>query len=595
MVPRLWLLSQNVLCRVFEGLTYPQIIEQILKDYKIDYEFDLKADGKPVRELCIQYNESDFNFINRLMEEEGVYYFFMHDDSNHKLVITDRSETFESVFQEPLEYIGPNETGVRASGIYEITVRSQVVPSEAAVDDYNFKTPQNDLLARAQNMNVGGTIFHYPGNYWDFSQKDGEYIARIRLERDQKDAVILSGKSNLPFLSQGYYFSLKDHPRGDLNGTPWVFEKVSHFAELEENLTELSSRTFGKKRSIIYQNTFAAFHKKINYRPLFQTPRPKISTQTAVVIGKQDEEIWTDEYGRIHVQFHWENDRKYEEKTSCWVRVASLWTGDQWGIRFTPRIGQEVVVQFLESNPDHPLITGCVYNQDNMPPYLPDSPTVSTIKTNSSPGGEGYNEIRFEDKKEEEQLFIHAQRDMDTLVEANQTITLVEGNRSLTLQAGDESISLEAGNRTTTVKGGDELHQNEQNYTHEVSQNDIKKVGGDLNEEVGGNYSQKIDGNYTQEISGNAEVKVTGNYTLEVQGNLDIKVLGTLNVSATGGCSVMSSANLDMSAGASFSITGTAGVTVSSNAMLSLTGNASAQLTGSGMCQITGGVVMINS
>lgn len=603
LVPDVWLLTQTVLCRVFEGQTYPQIIEKILKDYKIDAKYDLTAEGKPARELCIQYNESDFDFINRLMEEEGVYYFFVHENKAHKLVITDRPESFESASSEALDYVGPHETGVRASGIYDLSVRSQVVPSEAAVDDYNFQTPRNDLLAQAKNQQVGGMIFQYPGNYWNFTQKDGEGIARLRLERDQKDALVLYGKSNLPVLSQGHSFSLVDHPRADLNNRPWVLERISHYAELENNLTELPSRELGKKRPIVYQNSFSGFDKKTPYRPPFYTPRPKISTQTAVVIGKKDEEIWTDEYGRIHIEFHWENEQKQEDQSSCWVRVASLWTGDQWGIRFTPRVGQEVVVQFLESNPDNPLVTGCVYNDANLPPYLPDQPTVSTIKTNSSPGGEGYNELRFEDKKEEEQIFIHAQRDMDTVVEANQTVTLVEGNRTLTLQAGDELISLEAGNRTTMVKGGDELHQNEQNYTHEVTGNDVKKVEGDLTEAVSGNYAQKVggdlaeevSGNYTQKIGGDLTQDVSGNYKLNVTGNLEISVTGSLKISATGGLTVDSSANVDVSAMANMTLMGTAGVTISSNAMLSMTGSAAAELTGAGMCKITGGVVMINS
>ncbi len=596
-VPDLWFLTQNVLCRVFEALTYQQIIEEVLKEHKIKVKFDLTPEGKPVRELCIQYNESDFHFINRLMEEEGVYYFFIHEKGAHTLVITDRGESFERVSEEALEYIGPHDTDTQNLGVLEIYLKSESVPSETAVDDFNFKTPRNDLLAQARGGGQGGMIFHYPGNYWQYSQRDGEHIAKLRLEKEQKDAVKLEGKSNVHSLSQGHFFTLIEHPRADLSHAPWVVEKVRHFAELQENLKELQGTDIFKKRPVLYQNTFVAFSRKINYRPPFKTSRPKISTQTAIVIGKRDEEIWTDEYGRIHVRFHWDNNRDYEDSISCWVRVATPWSGNQWGIRFTPRIGQEVVVQFLESNPDHPLVTGCVYNEENLPPYLPDHPTVSTIKTNSSPSGndvnEGYNEIRFEDKKEEEQVFIHAQRNMDTLVEANQTVTLNEGDRTLTLHAGDEVISLEAGNRTTTVKGGDELHENEQNYTHVIDQNDTKKVGGNLTEEVSGNYAQKIDGNLVQEINGNAAVTVAGDYALQVQGNLNLVVTGTVSLTAAG-ISLTSSANVDMIAGAAATLTGKSGVTVTSGAALSLSGSASAQLSGSGVCQVTGGTVIIN-
>jgi type VI secretion system secreted protein VgrG len=604
-VPLLWFLKKNAYCRVFEALTYQQIIEQILGDYKIKFQYAVSTEGKFIRDLTIQYNESDFNFVNRLLEEEGVYYFFKHEQGKHTMIITDQSDEFISGSHEALNFIGPGVTTDHVTGVTDISLVSQVVPSSAAVDDYNFMTPDNDLIAQSKaEDSQGGTVYHYPGKYWDFTQKDGEAIAKIRLEKEQVQKIKLRAQTSLPQISQGYWYEFQNHPRTDLNKLPWVVESVKHHAELKASFHDLAPHERWKPQPISYQNHFFAFDKKFNYRPALKTQKPKISTQTAVVIGKENEEIWTDEYGRIHVKFHWDARGDYEDQTSCWVRVMMPWSGNDWGIRFTPRIGQEVVVQFLESDPDHPIVTGCVYNDDNRPPYLPDSPTVSTIKTNSSPGGEGYNEIRFEDKKEEEQLFIHAQRDMDTLVEANQTVTLTEGDRTVTLHAGnytrtlekgDETISLEEGNRLVSIKGGDETHENEQNFTHTIKQNDTRKVEGDQSEDVTGNVTQKIEGNYSQEITGNAAIKVGGNYQLQVTGDIEITATGAIKVTTTAGYTLMSSANVEVTAGAQIMMTGSAGVAVTSDAVLSLTGNATAQLTGTGMCEIVGGMVMINS
>ena len=595
-VPLLWFAKKNALCRVFEAMTYQQIIEQILDEYKIRYEYNVLTSGKLIRDLTIQYNESDFTFINRLFEQEGVYYFFKHEEGKHTLIITDQADEFIPGANAPLNFIGPGVTADNVTGVTEISMVSQVVPTATAVDDYNFMTPENDLIAQAKAEDgYGGEVYHYPGKYWDFAQKDGEHIAKIRLEKEQVQKLKLQVQSSLPFISQGFWFEFKDHPRTDINNKPWVVEQVKHHAELKENFHDLGPNDRWKPQPISYQNAFIAFDKKNIYRPALKTKKPKISTQTAVVIGKENEEIWTDEFGRIHVRFHWDGRSDYDDQTSCWVRVMMPWSGNDWGIRFTPRIGQEVVVQFLESDPDHPLVTGCVYNDDNRPPYLPDSPTVSTIKTNTSPGGEGYNEIRFEDKKEEEQVFIHAQRNMDTLVEANQTVTLTEGNRTLTLHQGDETISLEAGNRLVTIRGGDETHENEQNYTHTIKQNDTRKVEGSQSKEVTGDVSQKIDGNFSQEIGGDAVVKVGGNYQLQVTGDIEITATGSIKVTGTAGYTLMSSANVEVTAGAQITMSGSAGVTIASDAVLSLTGNATAQLTGTGMCQITGGMVMINS
>jgi type VI secretion system secreted protein VgrG len=340
-----------------------------------------------------------------------------------------------------------------------------------AHDDFNFETPNTDLKVESKSDTPKFRVYEYPGG---FMKKDsGEKRANLRLDAFEQPQKIIRGDGFVRAFCAGHKFELKDHYRADVNKT-YVLQSVSHAATQET-----------------YTNSFTAFPADVQFRPPRVTPKPTISgTQTAIVVGKAGEEIWTDKYGRVKVQFHWDQLGKSDENSSCWIRVDYGWAGKQWGGIFLPRIGQEVIVSYLEGDPDQPLVTGAVYNSDQVVPYtLPDEQTKSTVKTNSSKGGGGFNEIRFEDKKGSEELYFHAQKDHNVVVENDRTKKVLH----------DE---------TNTIKGTRDLT-------------------------ITGNETHTNDANFSQKVAGNYELKVTGNLTIEATGTITIKSAAT-TVESTG-------------------------------------------------------------
>jgi type VI secretion system secreted protein VgrG len=309
-----------------------------------------------------------------------------------------------------------------------------------------------------------------------------------------------------------------------------------------------------------YSNSFDAFPATATYRPPLATPRPHISgSQTALVVGKSGEEIWTDQYGRIKVKFSWDQSTPKDETSSCWVRVSTPWAGKQWGSIQIPRIGQEVVVSFLEGNPDRPLITGSVYNASETVPYtLPDNQTRSTFKSNSSKGGNGFNEICFEDKAGSEEIFIQAQKDMNVVVLNDSTATITK----------DETITVK-GKRTMTVTG-DEAHTNQANFSSTITKDETVTVKGKRTMTVTGNEAHTNQADFSSTVSGNFSLKVSGNLTIEASGSVSIKA----------GTTFTNKAGTDM--------TNDAGTTLTNKAAASQT------VDGGGMLTVKGGMVKIN-
>jgi type VI secretion system secreted protein VgrG len=367
----------------------------------------------------------------------------------------------------------------------------------------------------------------------------------------------------------GYKFSLTEHDRTDLNST-YVLQWVSLSATQEH-----------------YANSFTAFPATAVFRPCCMTPKPRITgAQTAIVVGKSGEEIWTDTYGRIKVQFHWDQEGTNDENSSCWVRVAQTWAGQGWGSLFIPRIGQEVVVSFLNGDPDCPLVTGAVYNAQQTVPYtLPDEQTRSTIKSNSSKGGGGFNELRFEDKKDAEEIFLHAQKDLTVTVQhdcttevLNDATTTIKQNRSVTIQEANDTLVVEKGNRTLQVQTGHE--------THEVQGTRSVTVTGDETHTNQASLTYKVTGDCTWTITGNLTIDVQGNVTMQAGGSLTNKAGGSLTNDAGG--------SLTNKAGAS--LTNDAGASLTNKAAISLTssGGASQSIGASGMVVIGSALVKID-
>ena len=508
--PWLWLLTKTADCRIFQNKSAPDIIEAIFSDLGFtDFRNNLK-NSYDKREYCVQYNETAFNFVSRLMEEEGIFYYFEHSAAKHTLVLgddADAHQTCPGLEATPVSFRQSLVDHTQDLAITRCLVEEQVVTGSFAHDDFNFETPNMDLKVESQSDAPKFRVYEYPGG---FLKKDaGEKRANMRLDSLEQPKKIIRGDGFVRAFVAGHKFELKDHYRADVN-QKYVLQSVSH-AGTQEN----------------YTNSFTAFPADVPYRPPRFTAKPRISgTQTAIVVGKAGEEIWTDKYGRVKVQFHWDQLGKNDENSSCWIRVDYGWAGKQWGGIFLPRIGQEVIVSYLEGDPDCPLITGAVYNSEQVVPYtLPDEQTKSTVKTNSSKGGNGFNEIRFEDKKDSEEIYFHAQKDQNIVVEHDRTKKVlnnetneIKQDRSTTIQEGNDTYVVSKGNRTFKVETGNETY-------------DVK---GKRDLTVTGNETHTNKANFTQTISGNYELKVTGNLTIDVTGAVTIKSSAGMNLESTG-------------------------------------------------------------
>ncbi len=462
LVPSLWFLSLGWNCKIFQNLTVPQIVEEVLQANGVK-EYKLSLQGTyPEREYCVQYRESNLNFISRLLEEEGITYYFEHADGKHTLMIVDRTSSAPECKENQVSYSATEPSGtVASSTVWSLLRTDQVYSPKVALTDYYFETPSINLLATAQTVaKTAGPEekFDYPGGYR--TNDDGTRYGNLRIEELETFASMFRGNSNCSSFGSGFQFTLADHYRDETNQA-YLLTVVYHHASMPNALG-------AEDAGFSYENRFEAIPLSVNLRPPRITPKPLISgSQTAVVVGPMGEEIYVDKYGRVKVQFFWDRDGKKDENSSCWVRVSQIWAGKMWGWITIPRVGQEVVVDFLEGDPDRPLIVGRIYNAEQMPPYtLPDNSTQSGIRSRSSKGGgsSNFNEICIEDKQGNELITVHAEKDMLTEVENNDTITVQQGNHSLTLQRG---------NQTTKIQMGSESHEAMQQIELKVGESSI--------------------------------------------------------------------------------------------------------------------------
>ena len=437
--PWFWCLTRTANCRIFQELSVVDIFQEVAKETHGfgDFRMSLSQSYDP-RVYCVQYRESDFQFLSRILEEEGIFYFFEHEDGKHTLVLGDSKSAFGNVDGETdIPYRAPGEANVETEHISQWQVRHDMQTSTVILDDYDFTKPKVDLEGRSmvsrQHSQADYELFDYPGRYSEV--RDGERLAKIRIEELQVGHKQLVGESDHRGLEAGRLFNLVEYPRDGENGEYLV---VSSKIEVESAEVE-QMRTSAENR---FQIAFVALTSDTPYRPTRLTRKPIVQgPQTAVVVGKDGEEIWTDKYARVKVQFHWDREGESNENSSCWIRVSQLWAGKNWGGIQIPRIGQEVVVDFLEGDPDRPLITGRVYNDDVMPPYsLPANQTQSGVISRSTKDGtpETFNELRFEDKKDEEEVYFHAERDFQRIVE-NNDVTKVGFEKK---ESGDQTVEV---------------------------------------------------------------------------------------------------------------------------------------------------------
>lgn len=479
--PWLWFLTRTSDCRIFQNKTVPDIIKEIFREQGFSDFKDALSGSYREWEYCVQYRETDFNFVSRMMEQEGIYYYFSHENGKHILVLSDNVGSHsEFPKYETVPYFPPDIHAHRErDNLSEWFVDQSVQPGAYVLNDYDFTAPRKSLRAvlnRPKSHALSGfEMYDHPGEYTQLG--DGNSYSKIRLEELLAQHEVAVGRGDAAGLAAGYLFSLTGCPREDQN-RKYLIVSALHEIESDEYQTLTSAPVSDKP----YRGEITAIDAQAQYRAPRVTPKPMVQgPQTAIVVGPAGEEIYTDPYGRVKCQFHWDRYGQANESSSCWIRVSQLWAGKQWGAMNIPRIGQEVIVDFLEGDPDQPIITGRVYNGINMPPYeLPAKATTSTLKSNSSKGGAGFNEIRLDDTKGSEQVFVHAERNQDTRVKLD-AFEWIGNERHLIVKS--HQFEKVEGKKHLTVKGD----QNEK-----VDGAVSLKVGGDQKEEIGGDQHLKV-------------------------------------------------------------------------------------------------------
>lgn len=520
LVPLLWRLTLNYQSRIFQDKSVPDIIEDVLKGAGLqssDYRMSLKGKyeplNKPPSEFCVQYCESDFNFISRLMEKEGIFYFFEYGDDKEVLVIADDASVHEDATPtNEIRYVEPTELQpLEEEYIFPIRYKESVLPTKVTLKDFNHDTPQTNLFASSQ-IQKGGLplVYEYPGGFGFLNR--GTDLAKIRNQEIEAGRKLASGGSNCRSLCAGYCFTLTGYPRDELN-RKYLLTRVSHYGTQGGPLAQDVETK--------YENQFECIPADTPYRPTRVTPKPVVQgAQTAIVVGPENEEIYVDEKGRVKVQFHWDLQGEYDEKSSCWVRVRQTWAGAGWGGMFIPRVGHEVVIDFLEGDPDKPIIIGEVYNGINQMPYkLPADKTKSTIKTNSSKGGQGFNEIRFEDKKGSEEIFIHAEKNMDVRVKSDRREYV--GN--------DRHLAIER----------DKIDDVKRDKQVIIRRDEVREIRRDHNLTIKGKEAVKVDqsrsitvqGDVIEAFKANQSTQVTQDYYLKAM-NVVIEAMTGLTIKA---------------------------------------------------------------
>ncbi len=418
LVPPQWLLTRRITSRVFQkprsgSTSVPGILSQVISDAGLPNDslaFALSREYTE-REFVVQYSESDWDFVSRLMEEEGIYYYFEHRADGVGLVVTDQKEIhmpFVDGDEETVAvpYCDPNGMMADRDFIYRVRLAGEMQIGSVTLDDFNFHRPDLELRVNSSGGRFGAlSLTDYPGDYR--KQAAGQLLADRRLEEQQAGARVAVMSSNVRQFFPGSTFVLTGHPSCD---DEYLITAVTHKATQTQSTEGPSTGGAGLR----YDAQVRVIPLAIQFRPPRVTPKSRVSgSQTAIVVGPPGEEIHTDEYGRVKVRFHWDQEARHDENASYWIRVSQGWAGGQYGMMFLPRVGQEVIVDFLEGDPDRPIITGRVFNEDHRPPYkLPGNKSISTIRTCTTPGAGGGNEVRFDDAKGDEQLLLYAQRAM---------------------------------------------------------------------------------------------------------------------------------------------------------------------------------------
>ena len=521
--PWLWLLSRTSDCRIFQNLSIPQIIKQVFRDLGFsDFEDAL---SRPYREweYCVQYRETSFDFVSRLMEQEGIYYFFRHEQDRHVLVLADAYGAHTTVpGYASIPYYPKDEQQRERDHMHNWHLAHEVQPGSLELNDYDFQRPSASIDVRSAmpRPHTAGDyqLYDYPGTY--VQSADGEHYARTRIEALQTLHEQIEFSGNARGLGSGHLFSLTGFSRQDQN-REYLIVGIRYY------ITQESLESGGGSGSAQFESSLTCIDAQQSFRPLANTYRPIVKgPQTALVVGPKGEEIWTDQYGRVKVHFYWDRHDQSNENSSCWIRVSQSWAGKNWGSMQIPRIGQEVIVSFLEGDPDRPIITGRVYNAEQTVPYdLPENATQSGMKSRSSKGGTpaNFNEIRMEDKKGLEQLYIHAERNQDLVVEVDESHSVGhDRNKSI---GHNETVTI-GNNRLRIVKQEDILSVG-QRKTDSISQSYVIEVGENL---------RLVCGESILELNASGQINLTGvQISFYASGDAEFNTGGVLHLNNGGG------------------------------------------------------------
>ena len=595
-----WLLTIGADNRVFQGMTTPEIVKKVFSEAGFTDVTDKTSASYEQREYCVQYGESNFDFVSRIMEEDGVYYFFDHSGPTEKIVLADSVSAHENKGRVP--FTSSNQVGERQADsdtIFEWSDVGKVVTGKVSLFDYDMTKPNADLKVKSAVPSGGHShnqIERYQsGGHYKKADKGVEQ-ARAQAEAHAAGSQRAMGVCNAAKIMTGGIFTL-DHPNRSSADGDYLVTRATHYMLFNPGFNQENSRSVNRHvdriefppEMSLYECEFEVQKSSVPYRPICQTPWPEVpSLLTAKVTGLDGEEIYTDEYGRIKVIFPWDRLGEAKERSSCWVRSVLPWTGKDWGWQSIPRIGMEVVIQFERGNIDRPFITGMVYNGVNKPPYaLPGEMTKTGLRTNSSKGGGGFHELTFDDKKGDESVFFQSEKDYKQIIKNDAVITIglekkdkgdltqtIHRHKTEVLKTGDHTFNVEAGSESTTIS---------KNQTESVGENKSVTIGQNSELTVGADREQTVAGANVETIGSDSSLTVGGDYSITVGGKLTIAAGSEITLTVGG-----NSVKIDMMG---ITVSGTL-VTLDAKAMTEVKG-AIVMVKGSAMTQISGGVVMV--
>lgn len=530
--PRLWELKQRLGYSIWQNKNVPDILTEVLNKAGIIFENQLLEKYR-TWEYCVKHNETDFDFIHRLMEHEGIYYYFEHNMGSHTMILIDSPQSHQPMpGYKTIKYVNAGNSSKKYSPdseyIYNWNVSSITIPNTYSIDDYNFRKPRAKLYTATQTPASSPDdteIFIWPGRYVEHDQ--GEFYARVLQQAAEAKSELINGKGNVLGIAPGHTFTLllPNDIKGD-DHSDYLITGAHYFLYEAPYLSNQAQYSPGKDKNIIQ---FDAIPANTPWKPSAVTPWPKVTgLETAVVTGPKGKKIWTDKYGRIKVKFRWDRDDKNDDTRSCWIRVASYWAGWRYGNVCVPRVGEEVVISFVNGDPDKPLVIGSTYNNENMPPWeLPKHQTRVGIMSNTKGGKHDQANYLYLDDEPDKELFdLHAERNMNISVEKDKKVT-IDGNRTTEIKKqqkdtvkGDANFTYKA-NHETTIEGKDTLTIKK--GQHETIKNGRKtEIDGGDTYKLKGKLDAKINGDWVQNITG--ETTITSPNLITIKSDTKVKI-----------------------------------------------------------------------